>query len=265
MAPFASNARRNGPLFGTFLMFNSIFSAQLVASSGYDCILLDMEHSPISALEATHIVHAVGAASNGSCAALVRVPSHGVEWIKWALDSGASGIVIPMVNSKEEIELIVSRACYPPLGQRSFGPLHAPFANRNSDRTTVAEYFSRASADIAIIAMIESKMGVKNAEQIIGAEGVSAVFVGPMDLRLSLGLMGADGDEPEFHQALVNIVQIAEKHSKPAGIMALTQTSLIRHVNLGFKFILYQSDSSLLAQSAQASLENAKAALVFDP
>jgi len=93
--------------------------------------------------------------------------------------------------------------------------------------------------------MIESTSGVENAEQMIGADGVRAVFVRPTDLRRSMGLMDADVDEPEFQQALQNIV---------TGLQ-------IRHVKLGFKFIMYQSDSSFLAERPQGSLENAQSAL----
>ena len=117
MSSFIASIRSKGPQLGIFITFNTEFPAQILGSSGYDFVIIDMEHTPVSALEATHIVHAVGAASKGTCAPLVRVPSHGVEWIKWGLDSGAAGIVVPMVTSKEEAEAVVQKACYPPLGQ----------------------------------------------------------------------------------------------------------------------------------------------------
>lgn len=80
------------------------------------------EHTPFSALTMTRMVHAIANGSHGKVAPLVRIPAHGVEWVKWGLDSGASGIVIPMVQTRDEVEGIVKRARYPPLGERSFGP-----------------------------------------------------------------------------------------------------------------------------------------------
>ena len=100
-------------------------SANLMASAGFDWMLIDMEHTPLSAREATAIVHAVANGSGGKCSPLVRIPAAEVSWVKWALDAGADGIVVPMVQSKEEAERIVRYSKYPPVGQRSFGPFMA--------------------------------------------------------------------------------------------------------------------------------------------
>ncbi|KAG9571378.1 hypothetical protein KCU71_g201, partial [Aureobasidium melanogenum] len=194
------------PLVGCTLGFGAIFSAQLIARAGYDWVLVDMEHNPLSASQATSMTHAVIAASAGRCQPLVRVPSHAVEWTKWALDSGAYGLVVPMVNSAEEARRIVQNAAYPPLGQRSFGPARAPFANVDP-ATTVLKYRDEISKDVQIIAMIESIQGLQNAEEIIAVEGITAVFVGPVDLRMSMGLKGGDGTEDDYLEALKKLIR----------------------------------------------------------
>src|ERR1700753_3649847 len=127
MASFNASLRQKECLLGTFVSFNDPYSAQVLARCGFDWLMLDMEHSPLSAQEITAMVHATVAASGGSCAPIVRLPSHGVEWVKWALDSGAAGIIVPMVNCRAEVEDVVKRALYPPRGQRSFGPFRATF------------------------------------------------------------------------------------------------------------------------------------------
>lgn len=83
-----------------------------------DRVLIDMEHTPISARETTSIVHAIANASSNKTSSLVRIPAAGVEWVKWALDSGANGIVVPMVQSREEAERVVKYAKYPPVGRQ---------------------------------------------------------------------------------------------------------------------------------------------------
>lgn len=257
---FVSTIRSQGPQLGIFLSFNAEYGAQIIGSSGYDFVIIDMEHSPVSALEATHLVHAVGAASKGMCAPLVRVPSHGVEWIKWALDCGSAGIVIPMVTSKAEAEQVVQKACYPPLGQRSFGPAHAPFAHPDTDRTP-GEYFTKTSKGVAIFPMIESVRGVENAEDILGTEGVSGAFVGPSDLRVSLGLPGGHGSEDAFVEALKQIIAAGKKFNKPVGIFTPSKQALHQNIELGFEFFAYSGDATLLAKAARASIEEARSVM----
>lgn len=118
---FASLIQEKGVIIGAAVSVGSTLCAQVVARAGFDWTLIDMEHAPTSPREATNITHAVVAASGGSCLPIIRTPSHGVEWIKWALDSGARGVIIPMVTSAKECEDIIQRAVYPPLGQRSLG------------------------------------------------------------------------------------------------------------------------------------------------
>lgn len=239
-------------------MFSDL-SAGLIGSSGYDCVIIDTEHTPMSSREATHVVHTVAAASNGTCSTLVRIPSHGVEWVKWALDSGADGIVVPMVNSEEEMRQIVQKARYPPLGQRSYGPIHAPFAAHNVPKTQ-KHYVESKVPDVAVVAMLESADGVQNAQAILECQGVDGAFVGPFDLRLSLGLSGGDGDEPLFLESLDKIVEAGKATGKPVGIFATSPASLQKRLSLGFDYIIYGTDSGLLALAANTSLQEARRA-----
>ena len=200
---------RNRPLVGTVLTLPSVTIAQLAGQSDGEFVMIDMEHAPLTIEVFTQMVHAYVAASRHSTPRfpLVRIPSHGVEWVKWAMDSGASGIVVPMVNNAAEMRAIIDRAIYPPAGRRSFGPLYAPFAHPDGPGMGMGGYFERAQrGEIALLPVIESKEGLKNAEEILSLDGVSGVFIGPADLRLSLGLPPAvDGSEPEFLEALQRI------------------------------------------------------------
>lgn len=254
-------AKESAPLLGIALTIPSVVVAQIAGQAGYGFCLIDMEHSPLSAEMTTNLVHSIVASSRGSCFPLVRVPSQGVEWIKWALDSGAAGILVPMVENKAEIDQIVDRAVFPPHGKRSFGPALAPWGLPTGAHGGVPEYFARArSGDIALIPMIESREGVENAEEIISAQGVTGVFIGPLDLRLSLGLNGMDGSEPKYTQALEKICRIAKGHKKLVGSIAMDIQTVHKRSQEGIDFLIRSVDAGLLAkgmaEARQQTLES---------
>jgi 2-keto-3-deoxy-L-rhamnonate aldolase RhmA len=247
---FAGTIKAEEVIIGAAVSLGSVSCAQIVARAGFQWVLIDMEHAPTSVREATEITHAVVAASAGDCVAIVRTPSHGVEWIKWALDSGAAGIIIPMVQNREECAGILQRALYPPLGQRSFGPFLAPFADTNSS-ADVATYMSKRSKELAIIPMIESVEGVERAEEILSVKGVTGCFVGPFDLRQSMNLQGGDGEEPMFIEALEKILDIGKRYGVEIGTVAATEEAVRRKKEMGFSFLLAGSDVSFLATGCQ--------------
>lgn len=219
-----------------------------------------MEHSPLSAHTANDMVHSTITASQGSCVPVIRVPSHGVEWIKWALDSGCSAIIVPMVNNKEEMDLIIKRACYPPLGQRSSGPFRTPYADLGEKTNSFQRYLEEKAQGVAVLAMIESLEGVENAEAIMSTKGVAGVFVGPVDLRHSLGMKGSDGEEEVYWDALRKILSIGKRLGIPVGTMGI-QDKLPKLVEMGFSFFFLGGDVMLLETGAELVLGKAKKAL----
>jgi 4-hydroxy-2-oxoheptanedioate aldolase len=248
MAPtFLSAIKESkGPILGCVVTIASPITGQIVARSGCTWCMIDMEHSPLAAEQTTRLVHSIIAASAGQCVPIVRIPSHGVEWVKWALDSGAAGIIIPMVNTKKEAEDIINRAVYPPGGARSYGPFNAPYADLDP-KATAATYFAKAK-DIAIIPILESKQGLENAEEILSVKGITGAFVGPNDLRLSLGLSaGRDGPEPLFVDALKKIMEVGKRLGKPIGSMGVGQEVARKRTEIGMDFLLCTLDASALA------------------
>ena len=248
-----------GPLIGSVLTFPAPLCAKLAARSGLQWVMIDMEHATYSAETATNIVHAVIAASQGRCLPIIRVPSHGVEWIKWALDSGAAGIIIPMVNSGAEMKEIIDRAVYPPGGSRSFGPFNAPFSHLDP-AAGFPEYYQRAkSGAIAILPIIESRQGVQNAEAILSVPGVTGVFIGPYDLRLSLGVPGGiDGPEPVFVDALEKVIATAKKLGKVVGSMGVGEEIARKRTEQGMDFLLSSLDYNALVRGYKSDLEDAR-------
>lgn len=251
---FASLLREKDILFGAAVTIGSTFCAQITARVGFDWVLIDMEHAPVSPREASIMVQAVVTASGGRCVPIIRTPSHGVEWIKWALDSGAAGIVIPMVTKAQECEDIIQRAIYPPQGQRSFGPFLAPYADIDP-LSDIAKYVQERAKDVSIIPMIESVEGVQNAEEILSVPGVTGCFVGPFDLRQSLGLPGGDGEEPAYISALEKILEAGKKNKVVVGTVGATESSARRKTEMGFKFLLTGQEPNFLAVGAKGVLQ----------
>src|SRR4029077_21143928 len=148
-----------------------------------------------------------------------RVPRGTHENIKRVLDSGAWGIVVPMVNTVEEAKLAIAAAKYPPTGNRSIGGgLHA----LNFD-ATAGDYYKRANDEILVVLQTESPLGVENAEAIYKLPGVDAIFVGPVDLRANM--RGADGTEcndEAFEAMLARIIAIGKKTGMPTGMHVMS-------------------------------------------
>ena len=249
----SSLAGRDRPLLGCALLIGSPFTAQLVARSGYDWVVIDMEHAPLSPLDVSHMVHAVISASAGKCLPLVRLPSHGVEWIKWALDCGAPGIVVPMVNNASEMEEVVQRVRYPPRGYRSFGPYLAPFADLDNN-ATVDKYLHETSKEIALFPLIESAEAIKNAEEILSIDGVTGVMVGPHDLRASMGLPGGAGTEENFVKAIEKVSGICKKLGLPAGTAAGNNAAVKQLTKAGYCMLLTGSDAALMVDGAKSKI-----------
>lgn len=253
------------PLIGTILTIANVTIAQATGQSASDIIMIDMEHAPQPIDTVTAMVHAFNNSSRGRGLALIRIPSHGVEWIKWALDSGAQGIIVPMVNNAAEMRAIIDRAVYPPGGRRSFGPIYAQHAYPDGVKAGGGQmgYFERARrGDVAILPMIESKEGLENVEEILSLDGVTGVLNGPADLRLSMGLTAAiDGPEPEFKAALKKIVDTARKHGKIVGGVALGEDAIAKRAEDGFDFVLTGFDMGALISGMNAELAVARKAV----
>ena len=250
------------PLVGTIITIPSITIAQLVGQSESDVVMIDMEHAQQPIEVVTQMVHAFNSSSRGRGLPLIRIPSHGVEWVKWALDSGASGIIVPMVNDATEMKAIIDRAIYPPGGRRSYGPIYAPYAYPDGVKAGggMAGYVERAQrGDIALLPMIESKDGLTNVEGIMSPEHVTGVLVGPADLRLSLGMSAAiDGPETEFTDALKKIVLIGKKLGKVVGTVALGEEAISKRASAGFDFILSGFDMGALMSGMGQELATAR-------
>lgn len=192
---------------------------------------------PLSAPLMMEMIHAV--ASTG-VTPIVRIPNHDVSWVKWALDAGAQGIMVPMVNTKEQMETIIRHSKYPPWGQRSSGATWSKFGwpgvAGQQGYAGGAEYAQGADREILIIPQIETKEAVDNVDSILSVKGVDMAFVGPFDLHLSLGLApSGEGAEPEFMDAIGKVLAACKKHGVASGIFTTSGAAAKMRVEQGFQ------------------------------
>src|SRR5215510_11680844 len=172
--------KQGEPSVGTWLTLPDSIAARLMARVGFDWLTVELEHTPVT-FETAATSFAIIAASG--VVPLARVPWNTAENIKRVLDTGAWGIVVPMVNSRAEAEAAVAAARYAPLGARSIGgQMHA--ANFDTDPAT---YYTRANEEILVVLMIEHIKAIEAADEILSVPGVDVAFIGPNDLHNSMG------------------------------------------------------------------------------
>jgi len=238
----ANHARRRlaagEPSIGTWLSLPSPETAEYVSKLGFDWLVVDAEHNAVD-------IRTLGlmftAMSGSGTAPMVRIPWNTPENFKRVLDAGAWGVVVPMVNSREEAEMAVEAARYAPLGNRSVGgSRHAM-----SFGTTASEYYNRANDEILLVLQIEHIKGVENVDEILSVPGVDATFIGPNDLAASMGLgLGTplESDLPEIIEAIKHVRETAAKHGVAPGIHCSNAAAVNQRIAEGFQFCAMASE-----------------------
>jgi len=238
-------------VFGPWVGLVEPTVVELLARQAFDFLLVDSEHSSI---DAKHLGALLPAADLYRMPVIFRTGSISPSEIKTALDSGAAGVMIPMVETVEQAREIVAASRYAPLGQRGIGPWRASGFYDQSD-----EYLREANAATTVIVQIESARGLENVDAIASVEGVDALFAGPADLASSLGLtVGVMSDE--LVDALGRIAEAAARHGKVAAIDLASVDRLARLRALGYRLFTSGSDMDFITQSARRLLADLSAA-----
>lgn len=242
---------KNGePSIGAWLSLGSVNVARVMARLGFDWLTVDSEHTALNPTLMADIVATIADAH--TAAPIVRIPNNSVEWYKWALDAGAWGIIVPMVNNREEAEKAVALCKYPPAGTRSLGGV---FASYGFDTTSRVKYNAEANNEILVIVQIESAAGLANAEEICSVPGIDVAFVGPNDLHAQIGLTpSSEGAEPEFLAALDKIKAAANRHGVALGMYSSDGNAAAQRVREGFHMISATTDATCLMTAAAENL-----------
>ena len=246
--------KRGEPALGGWLSLPSVHSARIMARLGFDWLVVDMEHSAQNPVLMADMVATI--ADAGTCAPMVRIPANSVEWFKWTLDAGAWGVVVPMVNSREEAQRVVEYAKYPPVGARSIGGAFGPYGFGITDWPGYARV---ANDEIIVTVQIESALALQNLDEILSVPGIDVAFVGPNDLHAQLGLTpSTEGAEPEFTEALERIKAAARKHHIAPGIFSGNGEAAAERIRQGFQMITVTTDISSMISAATRNLHIAR-------
>ncbi|KAJ1836360.1 hypothetical protein IWW55_004415 [Coemansia sp. RSA 2706] len=247
-----SKLQRRIPVFGVWLTIPSPVTARAMAAQGFDWACIDMEHTPTNPALMAEMVAAV--AGSGTCAPIVRVPSHAPEWFKWALDAGAHGVIVPLVNTAEEMRNVERLCRYPPAGKRSMGAFFAPNVFGMRGPRAVSEYVDYVSNDILVIPQIESVEGAFNLPSILKAGGMDAVFVGPYDLNASVRAT----PDTQIQDVMAHIEQTTKESDVPLGIYASSGAAAGSRIRDGYTMLVAASDIECLSSSAAENLDRAR-------
>lgn len=244
-------AEADGFAVGTFLMSDSATSAAMMDAAGYDFLAIDRQHGVIDDATCLRLLAEIG---RHGTAPIVRVPANRPEDAMRALDHGALGVIAPLIDDAAGAAILTAACRFPPHGGRSFGPVRAgPVYGRG--------YLQAIDDQVLAIAMIETRAGLDALDAILATPGLDAIFVGPNDLGLGLGL-GFTGGRPDAAPALAEAITTIVTRAKGAGIPAgihCTDPAMARAMRgLGYRFATIGSDLGLMAGAAAASADQAR-------
>jgi len=218
------------------------FAIEIVATAGYDWVLIDAEHGPNDLRSVLTQLQAVAAYS---VEPVVRVPAGDPVLIKQYLDTGAHSLLVPMVESGQQAQQLVAATRYAPRGIRGVASARA------SRWGAIPDYFSRASNLVCLLLQVETAKGLENLDDILAVEGVDGVFIGPSDLSASLGHLG-DLGHADVVSAIESAIARIIRSGKAAGILTSDHALARRYLELGVTFCAVGIDTILLAEATRA-------------
>lgn len=234
------------PTLGAWCSTPSSFTAELMGRAGFDWICIDTQHGLVEYEQLLPMLQAITASGIPS---LVRVPWNEPAQIMKALDAGAHGIIVPMVNSADDAARAVGACRYPPDGYRSWGPIRASLAAPGYTPET-------GSRNAVCVIQVETAEAVDRVDDILSVPGVDAVYVGPADLAVSAGLAPTFQVEDPAHERLIStILHACLKHQLVPGVHCTDPGAVIRWREQGFRMLTVGSDVSFLRKAASDALQ----------
>lgn len=242
---------RGEATLGVWCSIASSFTAEEASSLDFDYACVDLQHGVVDYSAMVPMLQAIGL--HGT------VPVVRVSWpepwlIMQVLDAGALGVVVPLIETAEQATRAVAACRYPPAGNRSFGPTRAAIAHSTADPTELSR--------VACVLMVETERGVANLEEIAGVPGVDAIYIGPSDLALALGLPPRPNGPLDEHEAMIEHIRTTcERHGVVAGIHCASGSVARTRVEQGFSMVTVGSDAALLVAALRSELAEARLGL----
>lgn len=230
------------PSIGSWMQLPHASVAEIMGQAGYDWVAVDLEHGAICVHQLPDLFRAL---ELGGTLPLARLAQGHLKDCKQALDAGAGGVIVPMVESAAQLRQICDVCRWPPTGARGVG-----FSRANLFGKYFATYAEEAQAPL-LVAMIEHIRAVENLHEILQVEGLDAILIGPYDLSASMGLTG-QFEMPEFIAAMDKIHAHCSQHHIPCGVhVVMPEPAMLeRRIEEGYRFIAYSIDSVFLNQAA---------------
>ena len=240
--PFKQALKEGRPQIGLWLALASPVTAELCGGAGFDWLLIDGEHAPNDIPMMMAQLQALAASPSHP---IVRIPIGDSTLIKQVLDIGAQTVLVPMVESGTQANMLARAMRYPPQGMRGVGAV----LGRVSDYGRIADYVTRANDEVCLLLQIESRAGLAAIDDIAGTDGVDGVFIGPADLAADMGHLG-NPDAPEVKAAVEEAIARILSHGKAAGILTGDKGFARRCLELGATFVAVGHDVGLLGGAA---------------
>ncbi|HEY8905658.1 MAG TPA: HpcH/HpaI aldolase/citrate lyase family protein [Rhodoferax sp.] len=237
---------------GLFLGLANAYTAEVVATAGFDWLLIDGEHGPN---DLRSILEQLQALAPYPSRTVVRTVDHDTARIKQLLDAGVQTLMVPMVESAAEAKELVRAMRYPPHGIRGVGTAMARAARWNG----VKDYFGQADQEMCLIVQIESITGLEALDALLTVEGVDGVFIGPSDLAASMGHLGKPG-HPDVLAAVEGAIRKIAAAGKAVGVFSADPAVAAKYQLIGANFLLVGVDALLLRNAAVALADTFKKA-----
>lgn len=242
--------RRKEVACGVWCYLNNDLAMEMSAAQGSDYVLVDLQHGVADISQAIHMVRASQFHGTNP---IVRVPHCDVEMIGKVLDGGAAGAMVPMVESADVAARLVQACRYPPHGIRSFGPVRASLLRGTMDPEVLS--------DVAAIAMIETVKGVEAVDEIARTPGLSAIYIGSVDLSISLGLgPKMPSEDKRFLDAVATIKKACDAAGIVVGLHCQNGTVAGAYAKAGYRMVTVATDIDLIKAGARREIEAARAA-----
>jgi 4-hydroxy-2-oxoheptanedioate aldolase len=245
----AAAVRSGTPTLGTFIGAASALTAEVCAAAGADWVLLDLEHGGGGEEQIRDVVPAAG---SYGVPTVVRVESAARIRMGRVLDNGAAGIMLPRMDSVDDVAESVRHLRYPPAGDRGVATY-----NRACRFGLDPGALDRANDEVLAVIQIESAAAVGNADQIAKLDGVDVLFVGPRDLSHDLGVPGDTG-APAFVEAIEQVKAASQRHGKACGLLVNDGAAAAQRLEQGWSFVGIGSDMTLLANAVAAEFGRAR-------
>lgn len=246
IARFRKKIQAGSAVYGPFMKTEDPMFVEIVGYSGFDFVILDMEHGPVSLQQQQNNIRA---AVSSNLLPIVRVKDTNENTIGSVLDIGACGIQVPHINNAEQAREAVTFSKFYPQGMRGVCRFVRAANYSSMDRN---QFFKEANESLVIL-QLEGKEAIQNLNEIMSIDGIDILFIGPYDLSQSLGVPG-EVDNPIVVEKVKEITMRAKKEGKIVGTFVDNVTNALKWKKLGIQYISYNTDAGIFNEACSGLL-----------